>query len=273
MIQRRLDRAAEARDIRKSPHHLAHRPTWEIQVIDDHQFQISYCTILRIRVRGTLTFHTLVQKRPLVVEQKRISNMALVNHCGTMGPTYCVLANVSAGWRSPKFAYLRQPKQREVGRTISSRFCRGLPLRWRCVGHCPFLALRAMYPGVACGAQRDQVLLCVGSRMTTEFPVVHLKIRHRATGLTPPAVATQDLLAQTFVRQRVQPRASGFGANHSQDAFSRRFSSFVELGCTIEALSVLFSTSQRQSPDSNSLFFDDDNAAFAQRLLHHRHSS
>jgi hypothetical protein len=37
--------------------------------------------------------------------------------------------------------------------------------------------------------------------MAAEFPVVHLKIRHRATGLTPPAVATQNLLAQTFVRQ------------------------------------------------------------------------
>src|ERR1017187_2960323 len=134
------------------------------------------------------------------------------------------------------------------------------------------IALAAMHSGVACRAHRNQILLCIGSRMAAELPVVHLKIRHHATVLTPPAIATQDLLAQTFVRQRVQPRASGFGANHSQDAFSRRFSSFVELGCTIEALSVLFSTSQRQSPDSNSLFFDDDNAAFAQRLLHHRHS-
>jgi len=32
--------------------------------------------------------------------------------------------------------------------------------------------------------------------MAAEFSVVHLKIRHRATGLTPPAVATQDLPAQ-----------------------------------------------------------------------------
>lgn len=60
--------------------------------------------------------------------------------------------------------------------------------------------------------------------MTAELPVVHLKIRHRATRLTPPAVATQDLLAQTFVRQGIQPRESGFAANRSQDAFSRRFS-------------------------------------------------
>ena len=39
------------------------------------------------------------------------------------------------------------------------------------------------------------------SRVASEFPVVHLKIRHRATGLTPPAVATQDLLEQTLVRR------------------------------------------------------------------------
>ena len=60
--------------------------------------------------------------------------------------------------------------------------------------------------------------------MGTELPVVDLKIRHRATGLTPPAVATQDLLAQTFVRQGIQPQVRGFWTNHFQDAFSRRFS-------------------------------------------------
>ena len=60
--------------------------------------------------------------------------------------------------------------------------------------------------------------------MAAELSVVHLEIQHRATGLTAPPVATQDLLAQAFVRQGVEPRGSGFGANHSQDAFSRRFS-------------------------------------------------
>jgi hypothetical protein len=39
-----------------------------------------------------------------------------------------------------------------------------------------------------------------GSRLAAQFPVVHLEIRHRATGLTPPAVAKQDLLPQSFVR-------------------------------------------------------------------------
>ena len=93
-----------------------------------------------------------------------------------------------------------------------------------CVGHYPFVALTAMHSGVACRAQRDQVFIRVGSRMAAELPVVHLKIRHRATGLTPPAVATQGLLAQIFVRQGVQPQGDDFGANHSQDAFSLKFS-------------------------------------------------
>jgi len=45
-------------------------------------------------------------------------------------------------------------------------------------------------------AQRDQVFLGVGSRMAAELPVVHVKIsRLSATGLTPPVIPTQDLLA------------------------------------------------------------------------------
>jgi hypothetical protein len=60
--------------------------------------------------------------------------------------------------------------------------------------------------------------------MAAELHVVHLKIRHRSARLTSPAVTSQDLLAQVFVRQRTEPQGSGFGVNHSQDAFSRRFS-------------------------------------------------
>ncbi|HLM79652.1 MAG TPA: hypothetical protein VK302_03375 [Terriglobales bacterium] len=48
--------------------------------------------------------------------------------------------------------------------------------------------------------------------MTAEFLVVHLEIRHRATELTPPTIATRDLLAQIFVRRGVQPRGIGFWA-------------------------------------------------------------
>jgi hypothetical protein len=101
------------------------------------------------------------------------------------------------------------------------------------VSHHPFAALVAMHSGVAFRAQRDQVFDGVGSRMAAELSVMHLKIRHCATGLTPPAVAAQDLLAQTFVRKgiKTQPlpatidsEATGFWANHAHDAFSRRFS-------------------------------------------------
>src|ERR1017187_2510002 len=60
--------------------------------------------------------------------------------------------------------------------------------------------------------------------MDAELPVVHLKIRHRATGLTPPAITTQDLLTQTFVRQGVQPRGSGLlGESFSGGLLSKVF--------------------------------------------------
>jgi hypothetical protein len=35
--------------------------------------------------------------------------------------------------------------------------------------------------------------------MAAELSVVHLKIRHRAAQLTPPAISTEDLLAQTLI--------------------------------------------------------------------------
>ena len=60
--------------------------------------------------------------------------------------------------------------------------------------------------------------------MGAELPVVDLKIRHRATGLTPPDVSTQDLQEHTLVRQGIQPKFSWFWTNHFHDAFSRRLS-------------------------------------------------
>ena len=66
-----------------------------------------------------------------------------------------------------------------------------------------FVTSAAMYSAVAYRAQRDQILLCVCSRMAAEFPVVHLDIRHGAAGLASPAVATQDLLTQAFVQDGI----------------------------------------------------------------------
>src|ERR1700752_1524155 len=60
--------------------------------------------------------------------------------------------------------------------------------------------------------------------MGAELPVEDLKIRHRATGLTPPAVSPRHLLAEIFVRQAIQPQVREFWTSHFQDAFSRRFS-------------------------------------------------
>ena len=82
---------------------------------------------------------------------------------------------------------------------------------------------------VACCTQRDQVQLRIFAGLAAKLLMVDFQVRHRAAGLTPPAVATQDLLAQAFVRHGIQPQAAGFWANHSQDGFSRRFSSFVQL--------------------------------------------
>src|SRR6478672_7759533 len=56
--------------------------------------------------------------------------------------------------------------------------------------------------------------------MAAELPVVHLKIRHRATGLTPPAVSEQHLIAHLFVRVVIQPHSSLFGWNWVHEAFS-----------------------------------------------------
>ena len=45
-----------------------------------------------------------------------------------------------------------------------------------------------MYSGIAGCAERDQVLLRVCFRVAAEPPVVHVEIRHRTAGLTPPRV-------------------------------------------------------------------------------------
>jgi hypothetical protein len=46
----------------------------------------------------------------------------------------------------------------------------------------------------------DQVLLGVVARVAAKLFVVNIQVRHRATRLTPPAVAVQNLLPQSFVR-------------------------------------------------------------------------
>jgi hypothetical protein len=62
-------------------------------------------------------------------------------------------------------------------------------------------------------AKRNQVIFGVVAGVTPKLFVMDFKVRHDATRLTPPAIAMQDLLAQAFVRQRVQPQGSGLEAN------------------------------------------------------------
>ena len=57
---------------------------------------------------------------------------------------------------------------------------------------------------VAFAAEGNQVLLRIVATLAAELPVVHLKIRHRATELTSPAVAVQDLEPQIFVQLGVK---------------------------------------------------------------------
>ncbi len=50
--------------------------------------------------------------------------------------------------------------------------------------------------------------------------MMDFQIRHRATRLTSPSVATQDLLTESFVGNRIQPQARGFWANRTHNVFS-----------------------------------------------------
>jgi hypothetical protein len=63
----------------------------------------------------------------------------------------------------------------------------------------------SMNSGVARRAQGNQIIFCIGARVAAELLVVNFKIGHRAAILTPPAVASQDLLTQRFVRCGVKP--------------------------------------------------------------------
>ena len=61
---------------------------------------------------------------------------------------------------------------------------------------------------VAVAAQRDQVLFGIIAGVAAKLFVVNFQVRHRAARLTPPAIATQNLLPQSLVRHRIQPQAA-----------------------------------------------------------------
>jgi len=48
-------------------------------------------------------------------------------------------------------------------------------------------------------AHRNQILFRIVARVAAKLLVVDFQIRYRAAELTPPAVAAQDLLTESFV--------------------------------------------------------------------------
>ena len=67
-----------------------------------------------------------------------------------------------------------------------------------------------MHSGMACDAKSNQVVLGIITRLTAEFLVVNLKVRHRAAELAPPAIAAKHQVAELFVQIRIQSQARGF---------------------------------------------------------------
>jgi hypothetical protein len=58
-------------------------------------------------------------------------------------------------------------------------------------GHCDAVAFPSpVSAGVTLGTERDEIQLGIFARMAAQFLMVNLQVRHRAAGLTPPAVAT-----------------------------------------------------------------------------------
>jgi hypothetical protein len=71
---------------------------------------------------------------------------------------------------------------------------------------------------VAFGAQGDQVLLRVTTRVTAEFEMVYLQVLHATAELASPAVALQYLSMQFAVALRIEPKSGAFGADGLHEA-------------------------------------------------------
>jgi len=60
---------------------------------------------------------------------------------------------------------------------------------------------------VAFGAERDQIVFLVATRMAAEFEVMHLQALHAAANLASPAVALQHLAMQFPIARRVKSQS------------------------------------------------------------------
>ncbi|SPF44439.1 hypothetical protein SBA1_530075 [Candidatus Sulfotelmatobacter kueseliae] len=95
-----------------------------------------------------------------------------------------------------------------TGRLISSRVNRGYlvnPPRIQPASRATRHSSDEMRIGVARSAKGDKVLLRIIAGVTAKLLVVNFQVRHRAARLTTPAVAAQDLLTQSFIRNLIEP--------------------------------------------------------------------
>jgi hypothetical protein len=60
-----------------------------------------------------------------------------------------------------------------------------------------------MHSGVACGTNRNQLLLPVVAGLATKLLVMNFEVEHCATRLASPTVATQHLVAKSVVQLRI----------------------------------------------------------------------
>ena len=60
---------------------------------------------------------------------------------------------------------------------------------------------------MTCTANGNEILFRIVAGVAAKLFVMDFQVCHRAARLTPPAIATQHLLAQIFERSRIQPHA------------------------------------------------------------------
>jgi len=75
----------------------------------------------------------------------------------------------------------------------------------------PVTALSSLFVSrcMAREAERDQVFFGVMTGVAAKLFVMDFQVCHCAAKLTPPPIATQDLLAMIVVRNRIQSRPHG----------------------------------------------------------------
>jgi hypothetical protein len=77
-----------------------------------------------------------------------------------------------------------------------------------------------MNSSVAFRAEGDQIFLRIGPGLTSELPMVNLKVGHRAARLASPTVSPQDLIAKLVVQLGSQANRWLFWSEAAHDAFS-----------------------------------------------------